>query len=103
MHPLSENHSFDLNEKFDFIICSDLFNDLWDVQSVLESLARHSHPSTRLIVNTFSRIWELPRRFAEATGMARRLLPQNWITGADMVNLLYLADFEVIRSSQEVA
>jgi ubiquinone/menaquinone biosynthesis C-methylase UbiE len=96
-------HAFDLKEQFDFIICSDLFNDLWDVQSALDSIARHAQPSTRLIVNTYSRMWELPRRFAEATGAARRLLPQNWLTGADIVNLLYLSDFEVIRSSQELA
>jgi hypothetical protein len=70
---------------------------------VLESIGRHSHFSTRLIINTYSRVWEAPRRLAEATGMARRLMPQNWLTGADIVNLLYLADFEVIRSSQEIA
>jgi ubiquinone/menaquinone biosynthesis C-methylase UbiE len=99
----ADAHSFDLNEQFDFVICSDLFNDLWDVQQVLESIARHTHASTRLIINTYSRVWEAPRRMAEAVGIARRLLPQNWLTSADIVNLLYLADFEVIRSSQEIA
>jgi SAM-dependent methyltransferase len=98
----ADAHSLDLKEQFDFIICSDLFNDLWDVQCVLDSIARHAHPSTRLIVNTYSRVWELPRRCAEAIGVASRLLPQNWLTGADVVNLLYLADFELIRSSQEI-
>ena len=99
----ADAHTFDLNEQFDFVICSDLFNDLWDVQRVLESVARHTHASTRLIINTYSRVWEAPRRVAEAVGIARRLQPQNWLTGADIVNLLYLADFEVIRSSQEIA
>ena len=98
----ADAHSFDLKEQFDFVICSDLFNDLWDVQRVLDSIALHTHPSTRLIINTYSRVWEAPRRMAEAVGMARRLLPQNWLTGSDIVNLLYLADFEVIRSSQEI-
>jgi ubiquinone/menaquinone biosynthesis C-methylase UbiE len=99
----ADAHTFDLNEQFDFVICSDLFNDLWDVQRVLDRVARHTHASTRLIINTYSRVWEAPRRMAEAIGMARHLLPQNWLTGADIVNLLYLADFEVIRSSQEIA
>jgi SAM-dependent methyltransferase len=98
----ADAHSFDLKEQFDFVVCSDLFNDLWDVQRVLESVARHTHASTRLIINTYSRVWEAPRRMAEAVGMARRLLPQNWLTSADIVNLLYLADFEMIRSSQEI-
>jgi ubiquinone/menaquinone biosynthesis C-methylase UbiE len=98
----ADAHSFDLKEQFDFIVCSDLFNDLWDVQSALERIARHAHPSTRLIINSYSRVWELPRRFAEAVGAARRLPPQNWLTGADIVNLLYLTDFEVVRTSQEI-
>ena len=98
----ADGHSFDLKEKFDFVICSDLFNDVWDVQRVLECIARHTHASTRLIVNVYSRVWELPRRLAETLGIARRLPPQNWLTGADLVNLLYLADFDVVRSSQEI-
>ena len=88
--------------KFDFMICSDLLNDVWDVQRVLEQAARLSHPSTRLIINNYSRVWELPRRIAETRGDCRRMLPQNWLTGDDIVNLLYLADFEVIRSSAEI-
>ncbi len=101
-HIQADAHSFDFGETFDFIIVSDLLNDLWDVQRVLEQAARHSHPSTRLIINTYSRVWELPRRIAESVGIARRLLPQNWLTGSDIVNLLYLANFEMIRPSQEV-
>jgi len=95
-------HRFDFNEKFDYIICSDLVNDVWDVQGILQEAARHSHSSTRLIINTYSRAWELPRRAAEAAGIARTMLPQNWLTGADMGNLLYIAGFELIRASQEV-
>ena len=34
-------HSFDLGQTFDYIVCSDLLNDLWDVQTVLENIARH--------------------------------------------------------------
>jgi ubiquinone/menaquinone biosynthesis C-methylase UbiE len=95
-------HSFELNEQFDFIVCSDLLNDVWDVQRALDRAAAHSHPGTRLINNTYSRVWELPRRAAEAIGMARRLLPQNWLTTKDIVNLLYLSNFETIRTSQEI-
>ena len=63
-------HALDLREQFDFVICSDLLNDVWDVQRVLEQISRLSHPSTRLIINTYSRVWELPRRIAESLGIA---------------------------------
>jgi SAM-dependent methyltransferase len=95
-------HSFDLQEKFDYVICSDLVNDLWDVQAVLRNVHRHSHPSTRVVLNLYSRVWELPRRVAEFTGAARRLLPQSWLTTGDMANLLYLSDFDLIRTSPEI-
>jgi SAM-dependent methyltransferase len=95
-------HSLDLGEQFDFIICSDLVNDLWDVQQVFEAARRHSLPSTRLIVNAYSRLWEGPRHAAESAGIAKRQLVQNWLTAEDITNLLYLADFELIRHSQEI-
>jgi SAM-dependent methyltransferase len=95
-------HDFDLGETFDYIICSDLVNDLWDVQKVFENVARHCHANTRLILNAYSRLWELPRRFAEASGLVKRQTMQNWLAPGDVVNLLYLADLELIRRSEEI-
>src|SRR5215472_14149258 len=92
----ADAHSLSLNEQFDYIICSDLLNDLWDVQGVLEQIAGLSHPSTRLIINSYSRVWELPRRVAQTLGIASSLLAQNWLATDDIRNLLHLADFEVI-------
>jgi len=98
----ADAHALELEGRFDYIICSDLLNDVYDVQRVLEQAARFSCPSTRLIINSYSRVWELPRRIAESVGIARRMLPQNWLTTDDIVNLLYLAGFEVVRSSMEI-
>ena len=98
----ADAHSFDLNERFDYIVCLDLVNDLWDVQQVFERIAKHSHPGTRVILNAYSRMWELPRRMAEGAGLAARQLTQNWLAPGDIANLLYLADFQLIRTSQEI-
>src|SRR5258707_203673 len=95
-------HSLDLNEKFDFIICSDLVNLLWDVQQVFEVASRHSHSSTRLLINSHSRLWEIPRRFAEILGLASSQPAPNWLTVDDIHHLLSLTEFEVIRSSSEI-
>ena len=96
-------HFVDLKgETFDFIIVSDLVNDLWDVQQAFTNALHFAHPGTRIIINSFSRLWEGPRRIAEMTGFAKRQPLQNWLTREDLENLLYLADFEVIRTSQEV-
>jgi ubiquinone/menaquinone biosynthesis C-methylase UbiE len=96
-------HFVDLKgETFDFIIVSDLVNDLWNVQRAFTNALRFAHPDTRIIINSYSRLWEGPRRIAEWTGFAKKQPLQNWLTRQDLENLLYLADFEVIRASQEV-
>ena len=95
-------HDWDTGEEFDYVIASDLVNDLWDVQQVLERICRHMHSSSRLVLNFYSRLWEMPRRVAEKTGLVRPQLPQNWLTVEDVVNLLNLAGLEPIRVSSEI-
>ena len=98
----ADAHRLDLHETFDYIVCLDLVNDLFDVQQVFENIARHCHPGTRVILNSYSRLWELPRRLAETVGLAPAQLTQNWLAPEDVGNLLYLADLDLIRKSQEV-
>ncbi len=99
---VQDAHELDADGPFDYIILSDLVNDLWDVQGVFELLRRHAHPGTRVGSNFYSRLWEIPRRIAEKIGLARPQLPQNWLTAEDVTNLLRLADFEPIRVSCEI-
>ncbi|MCK7481592.1 MAG: class I SAM-dependent methyltransferase [Candidatus Moduliflexus flocculans] len=51
-----------INETFDIIILSDLVNDLWDVQRALEQIKRLSTPHTRVILNFYSRLWQVHPR-----------------------------------------
>ena len=95
-------HQLDSTEPFDVIVCSDLLNEVWDVQQVFEQARKLSHSSTRIVINNYSRLWEIPRRIADRLGLAQPQLPQNWLTVDDIANLLYLADFEVIRTSSEI-
>jgi len=95
-------HSLPLDEPFDFIILSDLINELWDVQRVFEHIRRLCHRSTRIIINTYSRLWDWPLRAARGMGLARPLLDQNWLTVRDTENLLRLANLEPLRSWSEV-
>jgi hypothetical protein len=87
---------------FDVVILSDLLNDLWDVQKAIAEVGRLSHPGTRLVLNNYSRLWEQPLEAAARLRLARPTLHQNWLTVEDVANLLYLADFEVVKRWQEV-
>jgi ubiquinone/menaquinone biosynthesis C-methylase UbiE len=91
-----------INEQFDVIVLSDLVNDLWDVQRVLEEIKRLSHPRTRILLNFYSRLWQTPLGIARTLNLATSNLYQNWLTREDINALLVLAGFETIRSSQEV-
>ena len=95
-------HELNLEEKFDYVILSDLVNDLWDVQSAIERIAPACEPSTRIIINTYSRLWELPLSAARGLGLAHPFIAQNWLTVEDLENILYLAGFESIRHWQEI-
>jgi hypothetical protein len=98
----ADTHDLPLKEKFDLIILSDIINDLWDVQTALKNLLPLTMPSSRLILNLYSRVWELPLAFAAKLGLIRSTLYQNWLTVEDVANLLSLADFEVIRHWEEI-
>ncbi len=86
----------------DVVILSDLLNDVWDVQQVLENLHKLVNPRTRIIINSYSRVWEPFLKLADRLGLVRPNLVQNWLSVDDLVNLLNLTGFEVIRCWQEV-
>jgi hypothetical protein len=95
-------HSLDIEEKFDVIILSDLLHDLWDVETVFDKIARLSAAHTRIIINIYSRLWELPLKAASLLGLIQPRIEQNWLTVGDVSNMLYLRDFEVVSLRREV-
>ncbi len=99
---LADAHTLAMEENFDFIILSDLINDLWNVQEVLEQVQRLCTPRTRVILNFYSHLWEGPLGLAERLGLAKPTLHQNWMTREDVANLLHLTGFESMRAWQEV-
>ena len=107
-HPELEYHQIDAHDlsslegEFDVIIFSDTVNDLWDVQRALEQTKRLCTPHTRLILNFYNHLWQLPLTIAQNLNLAAPMLNQNWLTPEDVDNMLHLAGFESIRSTQEI-
>jgi SAM-dependent methyltransferase len=96
-------HTLDLRgETFDVVVVSDVVNDLWDVEVALRQIRRMLRPESRLILNFYSRVWELPLDATRSLGLSKPLLEQNWLTVQDAANLLRLADFEVTRHWDEI-
>ncbi len=106
-HPELEFHAaeaaaFAGGEQFDYILLSDLVNDLSDVQQVLERLRANAHPRTRLVLNFFNNLWRPVLGLAEKTGFKSPTPPQSWLSTGDMKNLLHLAGWEVIKTDPRV-
>jgi ubiquinone/menaquinone biosynthesis C-methylase UbiE len=99
---LADAHALPLGRSFDYILLSDLLNDVWDVQTVFRQIARLSAPHTRILINSYSRVWEPGLALARALGLVQPVLQGNWLTGEDIVNFAGLADQEVVREWQEV-
>ena len=89
-------------QAFDVIILSDLINDLWDVQTVFENMRTWCHPKTRIIINFYSNLWKVPLGMVKHLGKGANLLPQNWLTPNDVINLLKLAGFETINDRSKI-
>lgn len=91
-----------IREKFDIIILSDLVNDLWDVQRVFEQLTPLCTAETRIILNFYSRLWQVPLSIARRLNLAGPTLYQNWLTREDIRTLLRLSNLEAVRITQEI-
>ncbi|MEM1213604.1 MAG: bifunctional class I SAM-dependent methyltransferase/glycosyltransferase family 2 protein [Planctomycetota bacterium] len=102
VHASADELDEQLEGPFDYVILSDLVNELRDVQRVLERVRRVCRPETRVIVNTYSRVWEPVLSLAGKLNLARPMVGQNWLTVHDVRNLLVLAGFEPLRTWQEV-
>jgi 2-polyprenyl-3-methyl-5-hydroxy-6-metoxy-1,4-benzoquinol methylase len=92
----ADAHAVPLKCKFDIIILSDLVNDLWDVQSVLNQVHRFCHPGTRIVLNFHNQLWRTPLSLAKFLGLGAETLEQNWFSPNDVENLLNLSGLEVI-------
>ena len=98
----ADAHNLCIDAQFDVVIFSDLLNDLWDVQTIFEQIASLVHPRTRVIINSYNRLWEIPLALASRFHLAKPNLVQNWLTVEDIINLLDLSGFELIQHWEEV-
>ncbi|MFM8526210.1 MAG: glycosyltransferase [Cyanobacteriota bacterium] len=89
-----------VQEPFDVIVLSNTLNTLADVQGVLERLESLSHPRTRLVVSFHNWLWQPLLKLAEALGQRRPQPPESWLTPGDVINLLDLAGWDVLKQGQ---
>nr|WP_321407510.1 bifunctional class I SAM-dependent methyltransferase/glycosyltransferase family 2 protein [uncultured Carboxylicivirga sp.] len=99
---LMEAENINLDQKFDVIILSNLIGVLDDIEHVFNQLKNVCHEKTRIIVTYYNRFWEPIIRLAEFLGLKKHTPEQNWLSNGDIVNLLYLSDFDAYKNNRSM-
>jgi SAM-dependent methyltransferase len=87
---------------FDAILLVNVVTHLTDVQAALEALHAVSHARTRVLIYSYSRLWQPFLRLAELLGMKHRQPPEAWLPPEEIETMISLADFEVVRRDAHV-
>jgi SAM-dependent methyltransferase len=83
---------------FDVILLVNVVTHLTDVQSALEALHPLCHRRTRVLIYSYSRLWQPVLRLAELLRLKHRQPPESWLPPEEIRGMLNLADFEVVRN-----
>lgn len=87
---------------FDVILLSNTIGYLQDIQLVLHRLRSWCSPDTRVVITHYNALWEPLLKAAERLGLKAREPYQNWLSPADIQNLLALTGFETVRTRRSV-
>ncbi|MCS6812400.1 MAG: glycosyltransferase [Cyanobacteria bacterium] len=85
---------------FDYILLAGVLGYLSDIQTVLDQLHQLCHPKTRLILTFHNYLWEPLLHLAERLGQRRPQPQQNWLSMADVMNLLAITDYVPIKQGR---
>src|ERR1700743_3606736 len=89
-----------INGPFDYIVIADTIGLFEDIDTTLQLVHHLCAPSTRIIISYYSHLWEPILKLAEALHLRAKQPTINFIATADFLNLMDLADFEVIGQEQ---
>ncbi len=89
--------ALDLEERFDYVILSDLVGVLEDIWRTFRALRDVVRPDTRIVVTYFNYLWAPGLKLAERMGLKMGQQVENWLPLEDLENLFYLNGFETIR------
>jgi SAM-dependent methyltransferase len=85
---------------FDYIVIADTIGLFEDIDGTLRRVHHLCAPSTRIVIAYYSHLWEPILKAAEFIGVRRPQPRVNFIATVDFLNLMDLADFEVISQQQ---
>src|SRR5262249_52058047 len=97
----SELEELELNETFDYIIFSHIF-DTVDILRTFERIRGHCTTDTQVIVVNYSQFWEPVLEFASNIGLRAQFVEPNWVSENDIRGFLKLAGFRPVRKYRQM-
>jgi ubiquinone/menaquinone biosynthesis C-methylase UbiE len=88
--------------EFDVVVISDTIGHMEDIQAAFEKLRPFCTQETRLIVTYYSFLWEPALKLAERAGLKMPQRMNNWLSPLDIENILFLADFETVKTDRRL-
>jgi SAM-dependent methyltransferase len=85
-------------ETFDFVILADVIGHLHDIEESLRRIKDFCRPDTRVIISYYNFLWEPVLKAGEKVGLKMPQEHQNWLSTEDICNLLYLSQFQVVKT-----
>ena len=90
--------NLNINEKFDYIVMSDLIGYLPDVWQAFREVHKICNSDTKVVITYYNYFWQPMLKLAEKLRLKISVKEQNWLFLSDIENLLYLNNFDVIKS-----
>jgi SAM-dependent methyltransferase len=94
---VSDPHELKLEETFDYVIISNSLGHWRDIQAVFEKIRPLTTEKTRLVISYYNYMWEWILHVGSLLKIRRPEPYQNWLPTEDIVNILNLAGYDVIR------
>jgi SAM-dependent methyltransferase len=92
----------DVGEAFDYIVLSDVVPFVDNLLALFQTIARHSHRETRIVINSYSQLWRPAFRILELLRLKPHTPTRNWVTSRDVENLLRLAGLELVTETKRI-
>jgi ubiquinone/menaquinone biosynthesis C-methylase UbiE len=94
--------NLDIEDQFDYVVLSDLVGYLRDVEKAFNRLNSVCDSRSRIVITQYNYLWEPLLQLAQALKLKAPVPIQNWLSSADVENMLYLAGFEVVKKGSKL-
>lgn len=95
--PFEQSHSV-----FDYVVAVGVIDHVYDVGDTLKRMSHLCRDRGRIIIVTYSRLWQPVLRFAERVGIKRKSRSPNWIPMSELRNVSEQNGLELVTSRRGI-